>query len=149
MNEKVLTINDREELYDKCENMEQLFDKYYLPLLNIHYEKTYQLQQETQQLKEQLKLYETYLNRFFKINNKSYDGKVVLEQIQQRESAIDEAIDTIDKMIEVGYTKGFTSYFATGRCGEFYCRALIIKEILNKGKGDNNATTENLQKKDT
>lgn len=24
----------KEELYDKCENMEQLFDKYYLPLQN-------------------------------------------------------------------------------------------------------------------
>lgn len=25
-------INDKEELYDKCENIEQLYDNYYLPL---------------------------------------------------------------------------------------------------------------------
>lgn len=50
--EKVLVITDRKELYDKCENMEQLFDKYYLPLLDKHYSKTYKLQQEKQQLKK-------------------------------------------------------------------------------------------------
>ena len=49
--DKVLVITDKEELYDKCENIEQLFDKYYLPLLDIHYKKIYQLQQENQQLK--------------------------------------------------------------------------------------------------
>lgn len=50
--ENIPVITDREELYDKCENMEQLFDKYYLPLLDKHYSKTYKLQQEKQQLKE-------------------------------------------------------------------------------------------------
>lgn len=52
--ENIPVITDREELYDKCENMEQLFDKYYLPLLDKHYSKTYKLQQENKQLKEQL-----------------------------------------------------------------------------------------------
>lgn len=32
--------------------MEQLFDKYYLPLLDKHYSKTYELRQENKQLKE-------------------------------------------------------------------------------------------------
>ena len=50
--ENVLVITDREELYDKCENMEQLFDKYYLPLLDKHYSKTYKLQQENARLKD-------------------------------------------------------------------------------------------------
>ena len=50
--ENILVITDREELYDKCENMEQLFDKYYLPLLVKHYSKTYKLQQENARLKE-------------------------------------------------------------------------------------------------
>ena len=45
-------ITDREKLYDKCENMEQLFDKYYLPLLDKHYSKVYELQQENKQLKQ-------------------------------------------------------------------------------------------------
>ena len=57
--EDIPVITDREELYDKCENMEQLFDKYYLPLLDKHYSKTYKLQQENQQLKEQLLVTQT------------------------------------------------------------------------------------------
>ena len=53
MNKKnIPVITDREKLYDKCENMEQLFDKYYLPLLDKHYSKTYKLQQENKQLKD-------------------------------------------------------------------------------------------------
>ena len=54
MKEYIPVITDREELYDKCENMEQLFDKYYLPLLDKHYSKTYKLQQECEELKKQL-----------------------------------------------------------------------------------------------
>lgn len=49
--ENIPVITDREKLYDKCENMEQLFDKYYLPLLDKHYSKTYELQQENEKLK--------------------------------------------------------------------------------------------------
>lgn len=65
--ENIPVITDREKLYDKCENMEQLFDKYYLPLLDKHYSKTYELQQENQKYKEvidkvssQIKLYGKY-----------------------------------------------------------------------------------------
>ena len=62
MNKKnIPVITDREKLYDKCENMEQLFDKYYLPLLDKHYSKTYKLQQEIKQLKEKVEQLE--LNR--------------------------------------------------------------------------------------
>ena len=62
MNKKnIPVITDREKLYDKCENMEQLFDKYYLPLLDKHYSKIYELQQENQQLKEKVEQLE--LNR--------------------------------------------------------------------------------------
>ena len=50
--ENIPVIADKEELYDKCENMEQLFDKYYLPLLDKHYSKVYELQQENQKCKE-------------------------------------------------------------------------------------------------
>lgn len=53
--EDIHVITDREELYDKCENMEQLYDKYYLPLLDKHYSKTYKLQQENQQQNQLLK----------------------------------------------------------------------------------------------
>lgn len=50
--ENIPAITDKEELYDKCENMEQLFDKYYLPLLDKHYSKVYELQQENKKYKE-------------------------------------------------------------------------------------------------
>lgn len=50
--EHVQVITDKNELYDKCENMEQLYDKYYLPLLCKHYDMTYKLQQESKQLKQ-------------------------------------------------------------------------------------------------
>ena len=62
--EKVLVITDREELYNKCENMEQLFDKYYLPLLEKHYSKTYKMQQKNKELSEKIE----YLKE--KIENK-------------------------------------------------------------------------------
>ena len=56
MNDKnIKVITDKKELYDKCENMEQLFDKYYLPLLDIHYRKTYQLQSNWNSLREWFK----------------------------------------------------------------------------------------------
>ena len=55
--ENIPVITDRKKLYDKCENMEQLFDKYYLPLLDKHYSKTYELQQENQELKLELSGY--------------------------------------------------------------------------------------------
>ena len=63
--ENIPVITDREKLYDKCKNMEQLFDKYYLPLLDKHYSKVYQLQQENQKLKKQLEYIRSgeYLNQ--------------------------------------------------------------------------------------
>lgn len=48
--EEIKAITDKEDLYDKCENMEQVFDNYYLPLLDIHYKKTYELQNDIKTL---------------------------------------------------------------------------------------------------
>ena len=72
--ENIPVITDKEELYDKCENMEQLFDEYYLPLLDKHYSKVYELQQENKQLKERI----AYLERS---NNRRED--TILEQRQE------------------------------------------------------------------
>ena len=52
--ENIPVITDIKKLYDECKNMEQLFYKYYLPLLDKHYSKTYELQQENRELKKQL-----------------------------------------------------------------------------------------------
>lgn len=72
--ENIPVITDREKLYDKCENMEQLFDKYYLPLLDKHYSKIYELQQEIKLLKI---------------------------QVSSREEVIDKTINAIDLVIEL------------------------------------------------
>lgn len=91
------------------------------------------LEQENQQLKEQIKLYETYLNRFFKINNKSYDGKVVLEQLKQRDEVIEKIItnwNALEKYIDEN-----KMILNNSNIFQYY---LIQKEILNKYKGDNN-----------
>lgn len=45
MSNNINVITQKKELYDKCENMEELYDKYYLPLLEKHYKKTYILEQ--------------------------------------------------------------------------------------------------------
>lgn len=62
--ENIPVITDREKLYDKCENMEQLFDKYYLPLLDKHYSKIYELQQEIKLLKIQASAREEVANKY-------------------------------------------------------------------------------------
>ena len=84
--ENILVITDREELYNKCENMEQLFDKYYLPLLDKHYSKTYQLQQENQELKKIVELYSKSL----------YNA-----ELTKYKEVIDKAINDIDLVIEL------------------------------------------------
>lgn len=48
-------ITQKKELYDKCENMEELYDKYYLPLLEKHYKKTYILEQALDEIENILK----------------------------------------------------------------------------------------------
>lgn len=64
MSNNINVITQKKELYDKCENMEELYDKYYLPLLEKHYKKTYILEQA---LDENKKLINTILNfSFFK-----------------------------------------------------------------------------------
>ena len=67
------------------------------------------------------------------------ENKQIKEQLQQRDSVIEEAIDVIDKMLTVGYIdeEHLTSYFAVNKDSEFGCRAIILKNILNKyKKGD-------------
>lgn len=57
------------------------------------------LLQENQELKKQLELYEAYFNRFFKINNKSYDGKVILNLLDKKESQQEEFIKYLEDKI--------------------------------------------------
>lgn len=52
MNNNINVITQKKELYDKCENMEELYDKYYLPLLEKHYKKTYMLEQALDEIEK-------------------------------------------------------------------------------------------------
>lgn len=89
--ENIPVITDREKLYDKCENMEQLFDNYYLPLLDKHYSKTYELQQENQSLKKQV----DYLKR--SIERKE---ETIIELEQERVPYENEYVEELKKQLE-------------------------------------------------
>ena len=89
--ENIPVITDREKIYDKCENMEQLFDNYYLPLLDKHYSKTYELQRENQSLKEQV----DYLRR--SIERKE---ETIIELEQERVPYVNEYVEELKKQLE-------------------------------------------------
>ena len=91
--ENILVITDREELYDKCENMEQLFDKYYLPLLDKHYSKTYKLQQENARLKDKIEKVIEYIKNIDKYEETLNDDTRVY-MIQ------DVDVDEIEKILK-------------------------------------------------
>lgn len=116
-------INSKNELYDKCENMEELYDRYYLYLLS-QYELTVS---ENQKLKKQLE--NCYCNRTdcsARIkDSKQYDSLVQKVENQQKEfieymedklSMCDSILDTIKSDLEevsyVGRASGKT-YIAT------------------------------------
>ncbi len=52
------------------------------------------------------------------------------QQVKKQKEVIDKANEVIDKMINIGYSSGFTQYCATGEDSEFGTRAKIIKDIL-------------------
>lgn len=78
-------------------------------------------QEEIRQLKKQLEEYETYLNRFFKINNKSYDGKIVLGLLDKKEAQQKEFIKYLEDESKEIYRDGGL-------------RQNIFKQVLQKCK---------------
>lgn len=52
MNNDINKIVQKNELYDKCENMEELYDKYYVPLLEFHYKKISVLEQALDEIEK-------------------------------------------------------------------------------------------------
>lgn len=54
MNNNINKIVQKNELYDKCENMEELYDKYYVPLLEFHYKKISVLEQALDEIEKYL-----------------------------------------------------------------------------------------------
>ena len=55
MNNDINKIVQKNELYDKCENMEELYDKYYVPLLEFHYKKISVLEQALDEIEKYIK----------------------------------------------------------------------------------------------
>ena len=99
MNKKnIPVITDREKLYDKCENMEQLFDKYYLPLLDKHYSKSYKLQQENKQLKQVIDKVKELIKDNIRETTYEYIGsnrtKVLLE-LRMYNDSVNELLDIL------------------------------------------------------
>lgn len=93
----------------------------------------YFLEQENQQLKEQLEFERQCQNRFFKVNNKTYDGKIVLAQLKQRDKVIDKAINHINSIY--GWRKAHMDTSAINVPLMTLCEELL--EILQRYKGDN------------
>lgn len=58
MSNNINVITQKKELYDKCENMEELYDKYYLPLLEKHYKKTYILERALYKIEKYIEEYQ-------------------------------------------------------------------------------------------
>lgn len=54
------------------------------------------------------------------------------QELTKCKEVIDKANKVIDKMINIGYSSGFTQYCATGEDSEFGTRAKIIKDILKE-----------------
>ena len=66
MNNDINKIVQKNELYDKCENMEELYDKYYVPLLEFHYKKISVLEQALDEIEKYIEEYQeerTYTDR--------------------------------------------------------------------------------------
>lgn len=140
--ENIPVITDREKLYNKCENMEQLFDKYYLPLLDKHYSKTYELQQENQSLKEQV----DYLRRSIERKEETiielehervpYENKYVEELKKQLEEYKEEKREWIDLLdMFKNQQKEFIEYLENMLDNENDIFSVVrVKDILSKYK---------------
>ena len=97
--ENIKVITQKEELYEHCENVEQLFDKFYLPLLDIHYRKTYNLQQKVEQLeKENIKQKEIIenLTTITVCGDKKQIKNTAQYKLEQLENIRKEAIEYIN-----------------------------------------------------
>ena len=68
------------------------------------------------------------------MRNLEEENQQLKEQLQQKEDIINKTKSTINQMLNTGYSKGNTFYYAT-KDGEFGARAEILLEILdNKGE---------------
>ena len=74
MSNNINVITQKKELYDKCENMEELYDKYYLPLLEKHYKKIYILEQALDEI-------EKYVTTYIKVEDGNENVKIEFNEL--------------------------------------------------------------------
>lgn len=84
-NRKTLANLNRIDLLDIIEFLQEDRNQWINQFTKTHNESV-EIQKENEKLKEQLEKYETYFNRFFKLNNKTYDGKFILELLDKKET---------------------------------------------------------------
>ncbi len=92
--------------------------------------------EKLRQLKKQLEAYETYFTRFFKLNNKTYDGKIILKLLDKKETQQKEFI----KYLEDEISKQKNDIFANALTSEdidlyiMKIKLQELEEILRKCK---------------
>lgn len=84
-NRKTLANLNRIDLLDIIEFLQEDRNQWICQFTKTHNESV-EIQKKNEELKEQLEKYETYFNRFFKLNNKTYDGKFILELLDKKET---------------------------------------------------------------
>lgn len=82
---KILANLNAIDLLDIIEFLQNDRNQWIYQFTKTHNESV-EIQKENEELKEQLEKYETYFNRFFKLNNKTYDGKFILELLDKKET---------------------------------------------------------------
>lgn len=82
---KILANLNAIDLLDITEFLQNDRNQWIYQFTKTHNESV-EIQKENEELKEKLEKYETYFNRFFKLNNKTYDGKFILELLDKKET---------------------------------------------------------------
>lgn len=96
---KILANLNAIDLLDIIEFLQNDRNQWIYQFTKTHNESV-EIQKENEELKEQLEKYETYFNRFFKLNNKTYDGKFILELLDKKETQQKEFIKYLEDVIK-------------------------------------------------
>lgn len=99
-NRKTLANLNRIDLLDIIEFLQEDRNQWINQFTKTH-NKSIEIQEKNQELKKQLEKYETYFNRFFKLNNKTYDGKIILELLDKKETQQKEFIKILEDEIKI------------------------------------------------
>lgn len=114
MNNNINVITQKEELYDKCENMEELYDKFYYPLL-VEYN---ELKKQVEQYQEEVCILDMRTDENIKYKNQQKEFINYLED-------------------EIKFHKNRDSYMVVDIFGSYDLNDIklkLLEEILKKYK---------------